>query len=48
MTSFRKKLNKALVNTNSHPLPAINNVEVRLDRFWPRLDKIDRGGVGEG
>ena len=47
MTSFKKKLSKALVNTNTHPLPPKNNVEVRRDRFCPRLNKIDRGGVGE-
>lgn len=48
MTSFKKKLLKALVNTNTYPLPPINNVGVRLDRFCPRLNKIDRGGVGKG
>ena len=45
--SFKKKLAKALVNRNTHPLPPKNNFEVRLDRFSPRLNKIDRGGVGE-
>ena len=45
MSSF--KLSEALLITNTHPLLPKNNVEVGLDRFCPRLYKIDRGGVGE-
>ena len=48
MSSFKKKLSKVLVIANTHPLPQINNVEVRLDRFFRWLNNIDRGGVGEG
>ena len=45
MSSF--KFSEALLITNNHPLLPKNNVEVGLDRFCPRLCKIDRGGVGE-
>ena len=41
MSSF--KLSEALLITNTHPLLPKNNVEVGLDRFCPRLNKIDRG-----
>ena len=46
MSSF--KFSKALLITNTYPLAPKNNVEVRPDRFCPRLNKIDRGEVGEG
>lgn len=41
MSSF--KFSEALLITNTHPLLPKNNVEVGLDRFCPRLNKIDRG-----
>ena len=41
MSSF--KFSETLLITNTHPLLPKNNVEVGLDRFCPRLNKIDRG-----
>ena len=41
MSSF--KFSEALLITNTHPLLPKNNVEVGLDRFCPRPNKIDRG-----
>ena len=45
MSSF--KFSEALLITNTHPLLPKNNVEVGLDRFCPRPNKIDRGWEGE-
>ena len=45
LPSFKIELLKALTTTNTSPPPQKNNVEVRLDPFWPRLNNFDQGGA---
>ena len=43
------KLLKALATTNTPPFPPKeNNIEVRVDHFWPRLNNFDQGGATGG
>ena len=44
-SSFKIELLKALTTTNTPPPPQKNNVEVRLDPFWPRINNFDQGGA---